>query len=595
MRPPKLESSSPGRQRAASCLGAALLAAAVACDSGPPGTASTDSEALALTAAEAVSRAGEWADAKLQYCQAPNHQRDYDDACSTYCNRTDNPAWDPYRSDCSGLVSWSWILPAPGRVTWQFAPFMNDISHAIPAASLQPGDAVNNSHHIMLFTGWTVPGSRGTFIEEPGCSTSITYAHRFTSDVSVSGNAIYVGYNRMNFTAIRFAGSGDGGSGGGGCVPGGLYCGGDKVSGDSSTLYRCNGDGAPTVVERCSNGCAVRPGQDDMCGGGGSGSSCVTGGLYCGGDKVAGDPSTLYQCNGSSAPAVVQYCASGCVVRPGQDDACGSGSSSCVAGGLYCGGDKVSGDPDTLYRCNGTSAPTVAQRCAAGCVVRPGQDDACGSGSSSCVAGGLYCGGDKVSGDSSTLYRCNGTAAPSEVQRCAGGCVVHPGKDDACASGGSSCVAGGLYCGGDKVSGDPNTLYRCNASAAPSVVEYCSGGCIVRPGQNDLCGARSCQAGGLYCGGDKLPGNPDTLYRCNSGGAPSVVQACSTACVVRPGQDDVCGSGGGCVTGGLYCGGDKVTGNPNTLYQCNGAGAPSIVEYCSTGCLVRAGQNDTCR
>jgi hypothetical protein len=51
--------------------------------------------------------------------------------------------------------------------------------------------------------------------------------------------------------------------------------------------------------------------------------------------------------------------------------------ASCVVGGEYCGGDKVSGDPATLFRCTGTGAPTVVRKCANGCAVRSGQDDAC--------------------------------------------------------------------------------------------------------------------------------------------------------------------------------------------------------------------------
>jgi hypothetical protein len=49
------------------------------------------------------------------------------------------------------------------------------------------------------------------------------------------------------------------------CVVGGLYCGGDKVSGSSSTLYRCTGTGAPTVVRHCASGCRVNPGANDSC------------------------------------------------------------------------------------------------------------------------------------------------------------------------------------------------------------------------------------------------------------------------------------------------------------------------------------------
>jgi hypothetical protein len=158
----------------------------------------------AILTSDVLSRAGEWVDAKLKYCQAPNGGRDYDSACSTYCSRQKDPQWDPYRSDCSGFVSWAWGLPSPGRVTGQFAPFVNDITKAIPAIELQPGDAVNNNEHIMLFKEWVTKGSVATFLEEPGCSSSTPYAHAFTSNVTISGNTIHVAWNGMTFTAIHY-------------------------------------------------------------------------------------------------------------------------------------------------------------------------------------------------------------------------------------------------------------------------------------------------------------------------------------------------------------------------------------------------------
>jgi len=51
---------------------------------------------------------------KLPYCQSANHQPDGDTACSPVCTRPDNPQWDPYRSDCSGLVSWAWGAAGAG-------------------------------------------------------------------------------------------------------------------------------------------------------------------------------------------------------------------------------------------------------------------------------------------------------------------------------------------------------------------------------------------------------------------------------------------------------------------------------------------------
>jgi hypothetical protein len=64
----------------------------------------------------------------------------------------------------------------------------------------------------------------------------------------------------------KFTQSGDGTTNAGAdCFVGGLYCGGDKVSGDASTLFRCTGTGAPAVVRHCTSGCAVHTGSDDAC------------------------------------------------------------------------------------------------------------------------------------------------------------------------------------------------------------------------------------------------------------------------------------------------------------------------------------------
>jgi hypothetical protein len=173
---------------------------------GDGGGSSVASGDEAISRDDAISRAEEWVKVELHYCQSPNHEPDYDAACSSVCNRHDNAKWDPYRSDCSGLVSWAWGLPAPGRTTLGFAPFETDITHAISASDLEPGDAINNADHVMLFKHWVDKDHKATFIEEPGCSSSTPYAHEVTSDVSVSGSHVYVSYNGMSFTAIRYHG-----------------------------------------------------------------------------------------------------------------------------------------------------------------------------------------------------------------------------------------------------------------------------------------------------------------------------------------------------------------------------------------------------
>jgi hypothetical protein len=104
-----------------------------------------------------------------------------------------------------------------------------------------------------------------------------------------------------------------------------------------------------------------------------------------------------------------------------------------------------------------------------------------------------------------------------------------------------------------------------------------------------------CVAGGFYCGGDKLAGVPDTLYECNAGGVPLARGRCELGCIVQPAADDACRGGGSCVEGGFYCGGDKVDGDPQSLYRCqNGAGVDRT--ECADGCVVAAaGSDDYCR
>jgi hypothetical protein len=102
---------------------------------------------------------------------------------------------------------------------------------------------------------------------------------------------------------------------------------------------------------------------------------CTAGAFYCGGDRLAGDPQTLYECNAGGVPLARGACIAGCLVRPGKDDVC-RGSDTCRDGSSYCGGDKLDGDPQTLYVCM-AGAGTAPKPCPDGCVIRPGDDDAC--------------------------------------------------------------------------------------------------------------------------------------------------------------------------------------------------------------------------
>lgn len=107
-------------------------------------------------------------------------------------------------------------------------------------------------------------------------------------------------------------------------------------------------------------------------------SACKVDGLYCGGHGIAGPTNILHRCTAAGTGTVVAKCANGCIPSATDGaDAC-SAPTACVAGGSYCGGDKVNGDPDVLYRCIDGTATSIIRRCFQGCQVNPpGQDDAC--------------------------------------------------------------------------------------------------------------------------------------------------------------------------------------------------------------------------
>src|SRR4029077_10301956 len=79
-----------------------------------------------------IRRALRWVDNKVMYSQVAQ------------------PAHGGYRTDCSGLVSMAWDLPAPGHWTGNFY----EVEHPIAWDNLVPGDAlIHPDHHIMLFAG----------------------------------------------------------------------------------------------------------------------------------------------------------------------------------------------------------------------------------------------------------------------------------------------------------------------------------------------------------------------------------------------------------------------------------------------------------
>ncbi|HEX4516007.1 MAG TPA: hypothetical protein VH054_20800 [Polyangiaceae bacterium] len=275
-----------------------------ACSAGDDGTGSSTDD---LTGSTMVSRGEEWVNAKLHYCQAAYGAYDGDSSCwgwegsSHRCYRHSDAAWNKYRSDCSGFVSYSWGLPAVGSggyVTGDFAPFSSEISHTIDGGNLAPGDALNktNNEHIILFSHWTTPGHDAVFLEEPGCSSSEPYAHSFTSHVVISGDKVYVDYEGAWFYSIRKNGQKAGGGGGG--------------SNATTTADACSkGAGYCTETLQCDNGhWIVRQDDPHAC------TTVVNTSESC--DKGGGFCTSTLQCEGGHWVPRVDDAAS-CTSGPG--------------------------------------------------------------------------------------------------------------------------------------------------------------------------------------------------------------------------------------------------------------------------------------
>lgn len=104
---------------------------------------------------------------------------------------------------------------------------------------------------------------------------------------------------------------------------------------------------------------------------------------------------------------------------------------------------------------------------------------------------------------------------------------------------------------------------------------------------------------GYYCGNDGLGKNANNLYYCSGAGAtPKLHTTCSFTCTIMPkGQDDKCSNSGTCskVKTGNYCGNDKISGDKNILYRCESS-KPAGSKYCDKGCVTAAsGSNDYCK
>ena len=181
---------------------------------GDPGAAEPDAPAPVQTAPAApphdasfsertLARAREWIDASMPYCGGPNGGKDV--ICGGTCSRSGTAKsadWDEYRSDCSGFVSWSWGLGAPGETTRTLAPYATRVSSLITVDDLEPGDALNGAGHVMLFGGWVDRAAgKALILQESRCGT--TAAEKISVFTTVDSTTLKISDGRA-FRPIRY-------------------------------------------------------------------------------------------------------------------------------------------------------------------------------------------------------------------------------------------------------------------------------------------------------------------------------------------------------------------------------------------------------
>ncbi|CAN5475867.1 hypothetical protein BH09MYX1_BH09MYX1_26340 [soil metagenome] len=181
------------------CASLTLLPLAAACSSSTddPTEDDTESSVDAITRGEIMTRAQQWVNLGVPYCGGVRGGTDY--ICGGTCYRP-SAAWNNYRTDCSGYVSWAWqVTDDPSTYEYVNDRSGNNGWHTIPINSMTVGDAVVAKGHIKLFNKF-VGSSSADIYEEYDCDK---VARHTTQGFSRSGSFVYFNGDSRPYHAIR--------------------------------------------------------------------------------------------------------------------------------------------------------------------------------------------------------------------------------------------------------------------------------------------------------------------------------------------------------------------------------------------------------
>lgn len=187
--------------------GAAILGMLVACGANDEVGSDRDARSVdpvtlgvvaeAVSVDEILARANEYLAANVPYCGGINGGTDY--ICGGTCRRP-KAAWDKYRSDCSGFVSWCWQIASCPTTDG----FMRDVSgsngwRTVKIDELVAGDAVVCDGHIKLFSKFVGEGKAEVY-EEYNCGHT---ARKSVQAFTRSGNTLRFAYDSRVYHGIR--------------------------------------------------------------------------------------------------------------------------------------------------------------------------------------------------------------------------------------------------------------------------------------------------------------------------------------------------------------------------------------------------------
>lgn len=193
-----------------SCLVAGVMFAGCAAPELTEGDerGSTSSREKIVRAGDVLARAQEWVDKRVPYCGGVRGGSDV--LCGGTCNRP-AAAWDGYRSDCSGYVSWAWQIPdVPTTYVYIDDRGGENGWVTVPIDDAQPGDALVSETHIKLLSKVVGAGAMEIY-EESDCGL---VAARRTQNITRTDRThfLFAGDNRA-YHVIRRNGIQGGGGG----------------------------------------------------------------------------------------------------------------------------------------------------------------------------------------------------------------------------------------------------------------------------------------------------------------------------------------------------------------------------------------------